>query len=110
MPLPTQAIVDPHLLPSIPAPSRKQAESLVRSWGFGTVFTWRDGPGAYYPPHMHSGLTTHVILSGEMTVSFPDDDEPRKETYGVGARVDVDAGRRHEVWMGEGGCGYVIGE
>jgi len=65
---------------------------------------------SYYSPHKHSGLTTHLILSGELTVSYPDDAQPVKETFGVGERLDVEAGRRHEVWMGPEGCTYVIGE
>lgn len=65
---------------------------------------------AYYSPHKHSGLTTHLILSGELTVSYPDDAQPTKEKFGVGGRLDVDAGRKHEVWMGPEGCTYVIGE
>jgi hypothetical protein len=65
---------------------------------------------AYYSPHKHSGLTTHLILSGELTVSYPDDALPTKETFGVGGRLDVDAGRKHEVWVGPEGCTYVIGE
>ncbi|KAK7182054.1 hypothetical protein DPSP01_008220 [Paraphaeosphaeria sporulosa] len=91
-------------------PSRNDAESKVRSWGFGHVFTWTDGPNAHYPPHRHNGLTTHLILSGELTITYPEDKEPKKETFGPGARLDVDAKRLHEVWMGEGGCKYVIGE
>ncbi|KAA6414849.1 MAG: hypothetical protein FRX48_01599 [Lasallia pustulata] len=90
--------------------TRKEAEAQVRSWGFSHVFTWTDGPNAYYSPHSHSSLTTHLILRGALTISYPDDAEPSKETFGPGARVDVDASRRHEVWMGEGGCEYVIGE
>ena len=65
---------------------------------------------AYYPPHSHSGLTTHLILRGQLTISYPDDASPEKKTFGPGAVVDVDAGRRHEVWMGAEGCTYVIGE
>jgi hypothetical protein len=65
---------------------------------------------AYYPPHSHSGLTTHLILKGQLTITYPDDENPIKETFGVGSRVDVDASRRHEVWMGDEGCTYVIGE
>lgn len=34
----------------------------------------------------------------------------KRETHGVGARVDVAAGVVHEVWIGGEGCGYVIGE
>jgi hypothetical protein len=35
---------------------------------------------------------------------------PKKETFTKGARLDVDAGRLHEVVMGREGCTYVIGE
>lgn len=48
-----------------------------------------------------------------MTIAYPDDDEGGggKRTFAVGDRVDVQAGRMHEVWMGEGeGCEYVVGE
>ncbi|QIW98170.1 hypothetical protein AMS68_003688 [Peltaster fructicola] len=87
-----------------------EAEAQVRGWGFKHVFTWTDGPNAHYAPHTHSGLTTHLILRGELTVTYPDDKQPTKETFGPGARLDVDARRRHEVWMGNEGCTYVIGE
>ena len=90
--------------------TRSAAEAQVRSWGFNHVFTWTDAPEAYYPSHSHSGLTTHLILRGTLTISYPDDPSPKKETYGKDNRVDVAAGRRHEVWMGEEGCQYVIGE
>ena len=43
-------------------------------------------------------------------MSYPDDAQPAKETIGVGGRFDVEAGRRHEVWVGSEGCTYVIGE
>ncbi|KAL8674350.1 MAG: hypothetical protein Q9168_001210 [Polycauliona sp. 1 TL-2023] len=91
-------------------PSRVESESLVRSWGFGHVFTWSDGPNAHYPPHSHSGLTTHLILRGQLTIHFPKDVDPEKKTYGVGDRVDVEGGRVHEVWMGDAGCQYIIGD
>jgi len=52
---------------------------------------------AHYSAHRHSGLTTHLILEGELTFTYPDDETPMKETYGPGARWDVDANRRHEV-------------
>ena len=70
----------------------------------------RNRRNAYYPPHTHSGVTTHLLLIGDFTVLYPDDKEPKKETFGPGARIDVDANRRHEVWMGKEGCTYVIGE
>lgn len=64
----------------------------------------------HYSPHSHGGLTTHLILRGELTITYPADERPEKTTYGIGDRVDVDAGRVHEVWVGQEGCTYVIGE
>tara|TARA_R110002003_G_scaffold206_13_gene15835 strand:- start:3413 stop:3748 length:336 start_codon:yes stop_codon:yes gene_type:complete len=108
--------------------SRKEAESEVRSWGFNHVFTWTDGPwvpelwmqsrctdsphhrNAHYPPHKHSGVTTHLILNGSLTYTYPDEPDAKKESLGVGGRWDVDANTVHEVWVGSEGCTYVIGE
>ncbi|KAK0656450.1 hypothetical protein B0T16DRAFT_452013 [Cercophora newfieldiana] len=100
------------MAPQPKSKSRKDAEAEVRDWGFSHVFTWTDGPGAHYPPHSHSGLTTHLILSGKLTITYLDDPvgSKSKTTYTVGDRIDVAAGRVHEVWMGEEGCTYVIGE
>ncbi|KAA8645888.1 hypothetical protein EYZ11_002063 [Aspergillus tanneri] len=99
-----------------PISSRSECEQLVRDWGFGHVFTWSDGRDSHYPPHSHAGLTTHLILRGTMTITYPEDNaklhngEVKKETFGTGARVDVPAGKLHEVWIGPEGCEYVIGE
>lgn len=68
------------------------------------------GSNAYYKPHSHSALTTHLILSGTFTVTYPQDDPDKKETFGPGARIDVPARKVHEVWIGSEGCTYVIGE
>jgi hypothetical protein len=65
---------------------------------------------AYYSPHKHAGLTTHLITRGGLTITFPKDANPEKKTYSVGDRVDVEAGRYHEVWIGDEGCTMVIGE
>jgi hypothetical protein len=59
---------------------------------------------------MHAGLTTHLILDGALTICYPDEDPSAKETFGPGSRIDIPAGRVHEVWIGEKGCTYVIGE
>lgn len=115
--------------------TRKEHETEVRSWGFTDVFTWTDGPyvatipirachscsrakaqdlhsdsNAHYSPHTHDNLTTHLILEGELTITYPKDETPTKQTFGVGDRIDVGAGRVHEVWVGKDGCTYVIGE
>jgi hypothetical protein len=55
-----------------------------------------------------------VILRGQLTIAYPQDGDEeqrgKKTTHGVGERIDVDAGRVHEVWIGSEGCTYVIGE
>lgn len=82
----------------------------------GSVIVADKGSNAYYPPHTHGGLTTHLIRRGTFTITYPDDNaklhngEVKKETFGTGARIDVPAGKRHEVWIGDEGCEYVIGE
>ncbi|KAI1823668.1 hypothetical protein F4861DRAFT_309192 [Xylaria intraflava] len=90
--------------------SSRDSEEEVRSWGFTTVFTWTDPPDTYYSPHSHKGLTTHLIVDGQLTISYPNDTNPAKTTYSVGDRIDVDARRVHEVWIGPRGCTMVIGE
>jgi hypothetical protein len=65
---------------------------------------------AHYSPHSHAGLSTHLILKGQLTITYPKEKDAEKKTYTVGDRIDVEAGRVHEVWMGPEGCTYVIGE
>lgn len=65
---------------------------------------------AHYSPHSHSGLTTHLITKGQFTITYPTEKDAQKMTHGAGDRIDVDAGRVHEVWIGSEGCTYVIGE
>ena len=77
---------------------------------------YMEDSGAYYPPHSHSGKTTHLIRRGTLTITYPEENavlhngEIKKETFVVGDRVDVPAGKIHEVWIGSEGCEYVIGE
>ncbi|OKP11462.1 hypothetical protein PENSUB_2948 [Penicillium subrubescens] len=91
-----------------PIGTRAESERLVRDWGFRHVYTWSDGS--------HGGLTTHLIRRGTFTVTYPEENvnlhngEVKKETFGPGARIDVPAGKVHEVWIGDEGCEYVIGE
>lgn len=67
-----------------------------------------------YAPHSHTGLTTHLILRGQLSIAYPRDGDAEqrkaKTVYGKGERLDVEAGRIHEVWVGEEGCTYVVGE
>ena len=81
---------------------RKQLEDE----GFSNTFIWQDGPQAFYPDHMHAGLTAHVILEGEMTLTM----DGQSKKYRAGDRCDVPAGAVHSARMGPGGCRYLVGE
>lgn len=80
-------------------------ESLIAE-GFAQTFVWQDGPQAFYPDHTHSGLTAHIILDGEMTLTMGGE----SQTYRVGERCDVPAGAVHSAQMGPRGCRYLVGE
>jgi len=81
---------------------RKQLESE----GFSSTYVWQDGPNAHYPDHTHAGLTAHIILDGEMTLTMAGE----SRTYRVGERCDVPAGAVHSARMGPHGCRYLVGE
>jgi mannose-6-phosphate isomerase-like protein (cupin superfamily) len=74
--------------------------------GFRHTFVWQDGPNTFYPDHTHTGLTAHIILDGQMTLTM--DGEAR--TYRPGERCDVPAGMVHNARMGPSGCQYLVGE
>lgn len=81
---------------------RKQLEAE----GFSRAFVWQDGPNAHYPDHQHTGVTAHVILDGEMTLTI----NGKSQTYRANERCDVPAGAVHSASMGPRGCRYLIGE
>jgi mannose-6-phosphate isomerase-like protein (cupin superfamily) len=66
----------------------RKPESQLRAEGFSHTFVWQDGPRAYYPDHTHAGLTAHIILDGEMSLTM----NGKTETYRAGDRCDVPAG------------------
>jgi quercetin dioxygenase-like cupin family protein len=78
----------------------------LRRQGFSRVYVWQDAAGTLYPEHTHEGLTAHIILDGEMTLSM----RGGSKTYRAGERCDVPAGAAHAARMGPGGCRYLIGE
>lgn len=92
------------------APQPLSTNTYVHILALGMRGWHTNNSNAHYRPHSHSGLTTHLIVDGELTITYPKDEKPTKTTFSVGDRVDVDAGRVHEVWIGKGGCTYVIGE
>ena len=86
--------------------NEKELENKLRSEGFSGIFTHRDRPGAHYPDHTHSGITAHIVLEGEITVTS----EGKTEKYGPSDRFDVPAGSVHSADIGPEGCRYMIGE
>lgn len=67
------------------------------NWPLTTFLFFPRNRNAHYPPHKHGDLTTHSILSGEFTVTYPEENPSKKETFGTGVRIDVPAGKVHEV-------------
>jgi hypothetical protein len=63
-----------------------------------------------YPDDANTIEATHDAGGGPNNAGGAKNADSGKETFGVGDRIDVEAGRRHEVWMGGEGCEYVIGE
>jgi quercetin dioxygenase-like cupin family protein len=74
--------------------------------GFSNIFVWEDEPGVFYSNHTHAGLTAHIILDGEMTLTT----NGSSQTYRAGDRCDVPAGVVHSARMGPRGCRYLVGE
>ena len=78
----------------------------LRQEGFSQTYVWQDGPNASYPEHTHASETSHIIMSGELTLHMAGE----TKTFREGERCDVPAGAVHSAKMGLRGCRYVIGE
>lgn len=86
--------------------NEEELEKQLLNEGFSGIFVHRDRPGAFYPDHTHSGITAHIVLEGQITVTS----EGKTRTYVPGDRFDVPAGSVHSAKAGSGGCRYMIGE
>jgi len=86
--------------------TEQELEAQLLSEGFSGIFVHRDSPNAFYPDHTHLGITAHIILDGEITVTS----EGQTVTYKTGERFDVPAGEVHSASIGSEGCRYMIGE
>jgi len=87
-------------------PNERELRKQLEAEGFSHTYVWQDGSDAFYPDHTHPGLTAHIILSGEVTVTM----DGKSQTYRTGDRCDVPAGAVHAARMGPQGCRYLIGE
>lgn len=86
--------------------SESELRSQLEREGFTHSFVSSDGPNQFYPDHTHAGLTAHIILDGEMTLTM----NGESRTYREGERCDVPANAVHSARMGPRGCRYVVGE
>lgn len=82
--------------------ARKQHENE----DFSGIYSWTDSPNAFYPDHTHAGITAHIVLKGEITVTS----QGKAITYRNGDRFDVPANTVHSAQAGPDGCTYVVGE
>ena len=88
-------------------PDLNELKRQLRAEGFRNVYIWQDGPDAFYPDHIHEVDTAHIILEGEMTLTFAG----TSHTYTPGERPpDVPAKAVHSASIGPQGCRYLIGE
>jgi mannose-6-phosphate isomerase-like protein (cupin superfamily) len=84
-----------------------ELERQLRAEGFGRTYVWQDGANAFYSDHTHAVDTAHIILDGEMKLTYGG----RSQTYKAGERTpDVPAGAVHSARIGPKGCRYLIGE
>ena len=84
----------------------RELEKKLREEGFSNIFVWQDRPNAFYPDHTHSGVTAHIVLEGEITVTC----QGTTKTYKAGDRFDVPKETVHSAKIGPKGCRYIIGE
>jgi mannose-6-phosphate isomerase-like protein (cupin superfamily) len=84
----------------------KKLAAQLKGEGFEHTYVWADGPNMQYPDHTHDAETTHIILSGEMTLTL----NGESHLYRAGERCDVPAGATHSAVIGRLGCRYLIGE
>jgi len=55
--------------------------------GFGHTYVWEDRPNVCYPDHTHDTETTHIILSGEMTLTIAGHTETCRAGGGATCRL-----------------------
>jgi mannose-6-phosphate isomerase-like protein (cupin superfamily) len=89
-----------------PLISESEMKKQLLAEGFAHTYVWQDGPHASYSDHTHAGLTAHIILDGELTLTMGGE----SQTFRVGDRCDVPAGAVHSAKMGLNGCRYLVGE
>ncbi len=112
----TLSCVQQFPLPDSTSDSEHREREAMRQRGGGGFERENGGVtqsrNAYYKPHAHDGLTTHLLLKGSIEVGLPEKmgEEGEKGRHGLGERVDIPPNTAHEVWVGSEGATMVIGK
>ena len=77
---------------------------LVRE-GFDEIDTRSMAPNLYNPPHSHPFEVRALMLAGELTLGWDD----QQRTFGPGEIFVMAAGCEHTEWFGSEGATYLVG-
>jgi quercetin dioxygenase-like cupin family protein len=73
--------------------------------GFDEVDTRSIAPDLYNPPHSHAFEVRALMLTGELTLAWAD----QQRTFKPGEIFTMAAGCEHTEWFGPEGASYIVG-
>lgn len=73
--------------------------------GFDEVDTRSIAPGLYNAPHSHPFEVRALMLAGELTLAWAD----QQRTFRAGEIFTMAAGCEHTEWFGPEGASYIVG-
>lgn len=73
--------------------------------GLSQILVWEDGPTVFHADHTHPGLTAHILLDGEMTITT----KGNSQIYLPADRLDVETGAVRSARMAPCGCRCLVG-
>jgi quercetin dioxygenase-like cupin family protein len=79
--------------------------SQLASDGFEEIETRSMAPDLYNPPHSHPFEVRALMLAGELTLGWED----QNRTFGPGEIFRMAAGCEHTEWFGPEGATYLVG-
>src|SRR5262245_42422871 len=86
-------------------PTARELQARLEADGFD-VWSWSDGPGFDYKPHVHDHDESIWVVQGEITFGVGG----QQHRLGAGDRLMLPAGTVHTAHAGKGGAAYLIGE
>jgi quercetin dioxygenase-like cupin family protein len=73
--------------------------------GFNEIETRSIAPNVYNPPHSHAFEVRALMLTGELTLAWED----QQHTFVPGEIFVMAAGCEHTEWFGPEGASYLVG-